>query len=299
MVLYKSGASTITVTDGSITNGTGTAVTVSPATAATFTVSNPGTPTAGTSFTVTVTAYDIYGNVATGYTGSQSLIFSGPSNSPNSTVPTAKNSSSTAINFGSATATTFASGGATVTVTLYDAQSTTITVTQGSVTGTTTSFTVSPTTLASFSWSSVSTTTPTAGSPLTATISALDTYGNAASGYISATGCVTFSGPANSPNANAPLYPAQGGCASGQSSLSFNASGQATGVSFTLYDVQTTTITATSVSPSGKTGVSPSLTVGPLSAASFTITNPGAQIAGTAFTLAITAKDAYGNTATD
>ena len=298
MVIYKSGAATITVTDGSITNGAGTSVTVSPATAATFGVVETGTPTAGTSFTVAVTAYDAYGNTATGYTGSQNLIFSGPSNSPNSTVPTAKNSSGTAVNFGSTTATTFSSGGATVTVTLYDAQTTSITVTQSSVTGTSNTFTVNPSTLNSFTWSSLSTTTPTAGTPFTATISALDLYGNAASSYISATACVTFSGPASSPNATAPLYPAKGTCATGQSSLSFNASGQATGVSFTLYDVQTTTITATSVSPSGKTGVSPSLTVGAATAATFTVANPGSQTAGTAFTLSITAKDLYGNTAT-
>ncbi len=118
------------MTDGSITNGAGYAVTVSPATAATFGVVESGTQTAGTSFTVAITAYDAYGNTATGYTGSQNLVFSGPSNSPNSTAPTAKNSSGTAINFGTATATTFASGGATVTVTLYDAQTTSITVTQ-------------------------------------------------------------------------------------------------------------------------------------------------------------------------
>ena len=213
-------------------------------------------------------------------------------------MPTAKNSSGTAVNFGSTTATTFSSGGATVTVTLYDAQTTSITVTQSSVTGTSNTFTVNPSTLNSFTWSSLSTTTPTAGIPFTATISALDLYGNAASSYISATACVTFSGPASSPNATAPLYPAKGTCATGQSLLNFNASGQATGVSFTLYDVQTTTITATSVTPSGKTGTSPSLTVGPNSAATFTVANPGSQTAGTAFTLSITAKDLYGNTAT-
>ena len=105
-------------------------------------------------------------------------------------------------------------------------------------------------------------------------------------------------GSVQQPERQRSAVPSTGRLRFGQSSLSFNASGQATGVSFTLYDAQTIAITATSVSPSGKTGVSPSLTVGPASAASFTITNPGAQTAGTAFTLAITAKDAYGNTAT-
>ena len=287
MVLYKSGAASITVTDGSINNGSGLAVTVSPATAATFTVTNPGTETAGISFSLPITAYDTYGNIATGYTGAKTITFTGPSNSPNNTAPT-----------GSASV-TFTSGAGTATVTLYDAQSTTITATQGSITGTSTSFTVNPSTLASFAWSGYSTTSPTAGTPFTATISALDAYGNAPSGgYISANSCVTFSGPSNSPDANAPVYPAQGGCAAGQSSLSFNSSGQATGVTFTLYDAQTTTITATSVTPSGKTGVSTSLTVGANSAASFVVTNPGSQTAGTAFNLSLKALDSYGNTAT-
>ena len=55
--------------------------------ASTFTLSNPGTQTAGTAFNETVTAYDAYGNVATGYTGSQPVTFTGPSNGPNGTAP--------------------------------------------------------------------------------------------------------------------------------------------------------------------------------------------------------------------
>ena len=50
MVLYKSGAATITVTDGSITQRRRYCGDGQPGdSAATFTVSNPGTPTAGTS----------------------------------------------------------------------------------------------------------------------------------------------------------------------------------------------------------------------------------------------------------
>src|SRR4029079_2559909 len=52
----------------------------------------------------------------------------------------------------------------------------------------------------------------------TATVTARDAYDNAPSAFTSATQCVTFSGPANAPSGTAPSYPAQGGCAVGQSS---------------------------------------------------------------------------------
>jgi hypothetical protein len=54
-----------------LTSNPSTAFTISPAAASTFTLSNPGTQTAGTAFNETITAYDAYGNVATGFTGSQ------------------------------------------------------------------------------------------------------------------------------------------------------------------------------------------------------------------------------------
>ena len=82
-----------------------------------FTVSNPGTQTAGTAFTETITAADPYGNTATGYTGSHTLTFSGPSNAPNGQAPSYPGQ----VNF--------TSGVGTATITLYDAQSTTLTAT--------------------------------------------------------------------------------------------------------------------------------------------------------------------------
>ena len=50
--------------------GTQSGITVNPAGASTFTVAGyPSPTTAGSVHNVTVTAYDTYGNVATGYTG--------------------------------------------------------------------------------------------------------------------------------------------------------------------------------------------------------------------------------------
>ena len=100
------------------------------AAASTFTVPTPGAQTAGTAFNETITAKDAYGNVATGYTGNQSITFTGPANSPGSNNPIYP----ATVNF--------ASGVGTASITLVDAQSTTLTATQGSITGTSGSFTV-------------------------------------------------------------------------------------------------------------------------------------------------------------
>src|SRR5205814_9620598 len=69
--LKTSGNHTVTGTDtvtGSITGTSGTIV-VSAAAASQFTVTAPASATAGTAISVTVTAKDARGNVATGYTG--------------------------------------------------------------------------------------------------------------------------------------------------------------------------------------------------------------------------------------
>jgi len=308
MTLYDAQTTNITVTDQTYSNGGGTSVTVSPKPAdsgGSLTLSAAAPTTAGSGDNLTITALDQYGNQDTNYSGSKSLTFSGAS-AIGLFTPTVTNSSGTATNFGLTTAISFTSGQATVSgssngqMVLYKATTSSIMVSDGTINnGGGLSVTVNPSTLNSFTWSALSTTTPTAGSSFTATLSALDAYGNAASGYISATQCVTFSGPANSPapSSTAPLYPAKGSCATGQSSLSFNASGQATGISFTLYDAQTTSITATSVTPSGKTGTSPSLTVSAGSLNSFTVPTPSTQTAGTPFNETITALDAWDNPA--
>jgi len=114
MVLYKSGATTVKATEGSVTTPTGVVVTVAPGAAAKLALSAAtSTPTAGTGFNVTTTALDTYGNTATAYTGSKNIVFSGASAGPAGTLPTVVSSANTAVNFGSATALTFSSGVAT------------------------------------------------------------------------------------------------------------------------------------------------------------------------------------------
>src|SRR5262249_1729746 len=71
VTLKTPGSQSITATDTVTSSITGnTSVTVNPAAASTFTVTaSPTTVTAGSSTSITVTARDASGNVATGYTG--------------------------------------------------------------------------------------------------------------------------------------------------------------------------------------------------------------------------------------
>ena len=265
ITLYDAQSTTLTATQGTI-SGTSTSFTVSPATAVSFTIPSPGTQTAGTSFNPTLTALDTYGNTATGYTGSKTITFSGPANSPNGTAPSYPAS------------VTFTAGVGTASVTLYDAQSTTLTATQSTITGTSGSFTVSPGAANAFSLPTPA--TQTAGTAFNESITALDTWGNTATGYTGAK-TVTFSGPSNAPNGNSPSYPA---------SVTFtNGVGTA---SITLVDAQSTTLTATQGSITGTTG---SFTVNVGSTTKFALSTP-TPTAGTAFTETITATDAQGNT---
>ena len=126
-----------------------------------------------------------------------------------------------------------------------------------------------------------STNNPTAGTAFNVTITALDQSGFTFPGTTGAQ-TIAFSGPANSPNGHAPTYPA---------SVSFtNGVGTA---SVTLFDAQTTTLTATQGAVSG---TSPSFTVsGATTLTGLAVANPGNQTAGTAFNVTITATDPYGN----
>jgi len=137
MKLYKSGATTVTVSDGTF-SGT-LAVTVAAPAAKLLLAAATTTPVAAASDNLTITAQDAYNNVATAYTGTKNLTFSGASASPSGTLPTVANSSGTATNFGTATAITFTSGVATVSsgkngvMKLNRAESANITVSDGSI----------------------------------------------------------------------------------------------------------------------------------------------------------------------
>ncbi len=70
VTLKTAGVESITASDGSNgLLGSETGITVNPAAASHFSISAPASVHHGTAFTLTVTALDPYGNVATGYTG--------------------------------------------------------------------------------------------------------------------------------------------------------------------------------------------------------------------------------------
>lgn len=114
MKLYKSGSTSIKATEGAITTPTAVTVTVAAGTATKLVLSSStATPVAATGFNLTTTAQDLYGNTATGYTGSKNIVFAGATASPSGTLPTVVNAAGTAVNFGTATALTFTNGVAT------------------------------------------------------------------------------------------------------------------------------------------------------------------------------------------
>ncbi len=272
----KAGSPRITASSGALTAATQNE-TISAGPLSQLVLSTPS-PTAGTQFNESITAADAYGNTVTSVTGPQAFSFSGPSNSPNNTAPTYP------------ATVTFAAGVGSAPMTLFDAQTVTLTATGAGATGSA-SLTVSAGATTLFSMPAP---IPTAGVPFTEIITATDNWGNTTPGY-GGNQCLTFSGPANSPNNTAPSYPGRGSgftrCPTGQSQVAFtNGVGNAT---ITLYDAQTTTLNAVA---GGVSGATPLFTVVSGAPGAFTVANPGTQTAGVAFNVTITSTDAYGNT---
>ena len=138
MILYKVESAEIEATDGTYgTSGNANYdlnVTVSPSSNSAsyyLKVTGDASMTAGTNNELTITAYDQYGNIATGYAGSKSLTFSGLNNAPVGTVPTVEGT-----NIGSATSVNFTSGvsdSGAATLTAYKVETTTVDTTDGTV----------------------------------------------------------------------------------------------------------------------------------------------------------------------
>jgi hypothetical protein len=208
MKLYRSGATTIGVSDGSISTATLLEVTVAPLAASKLALAAAtSTPTAGVADNLTVTAQDTYGNTATSYTGSKTLTYTGASSSPNGTAPTVSNASGTDIAIGSATTTTFSAGIAAVSGTkngamkLYKSGSTSVKVSDGTLSVTLTVM-VSPAAASTFGLSAAST-TPAEGVADNLTITAIDPYGTTATAY-AGTHTLVFSGASASPSGTLP-----------------------------------------------------------------------------------------------
>src|SRR5664280_1581944 len=246
-----------------------------------------GAQTAGTAFSVKLTALDAYGNTATGYSSSKTVAWSGPGSSPGNNAPSYP---------AGATAVTFANGVGTATgIILYKAETPPLQAQDSNATSIkgTASFAVSAATAASYSLTDTSGNplgAQTAGTAFSVKLTALDAYGNTATGY-SSSKTIAWSGPGSSPGNNAPSYPA------GATAVTFaNGVGTATGI--ILYKAETPTLQAQDSNATSIKGTA-SFAVAPRAINSFSLaaatTTPSA---GQPDNLTITALDQYGNTAT-
>jgi len=308
MKLYRSGAASIEASDGSTSTATPLAVTVTGASGAKFTlVAADAMPTAGIADNLTITAFDAYGNLATTYTGSKSLTFSGAA-TLGAFKPTVANSSGVATAFGTATAITFSAGVATVSsskngaMTLYKVESPSISVTDGTVTtATPLAVTVAPAAEIKLALTAT-TTAPVAGAADNLTITAQDSYGNTATSYTGSKS-LTFSGPAASPSGAVPTVSNSAGAeipigsatainfSAGVASVSGNANG-----AMKLYK---SGLVSLRVGDGTLAEGTLAVTAAPAAAAKFALAAVATTLAaGESDNLTITAFDTYGNTAT-
>jgi len=217
--IYKAGAANVSASEGSLTTPTPLGLTVSPAATSKYVLAAESTtPAAGATDDLTITAQDAYGNVATDYIGSHSLVFSGASASPGGNAPTVTNSSGAEIAFGAATAIEFDKGVATAAdgdggaMKLFKSGATSVKATEGSITTpTAVTVTVPPGAATKLALTS-STATPVAAANFNLTTTAQDTYGNTATTYTGAKN-ITFSGASASPSGALPTVIDSGGTA--------------------------------------------------------------------------------------
>ncbi len=259
------GTATITGTLDAVAIVSAATVNFTPGAATHYTVTGAASTTAGVAASVTVTAKDAFGNVATGYLGTAHFT---------STDGTATLPANYAFTAGDAGAHTFS-------VTLKTAGSQTVTATDtvtGSITGGK-AITVNPAAATTFTVTP-SGGTQTAGTGFTVTVTAKDPFGNVDTNYTGTTHFTSTDGGATLP-AN---YTFTGGDAGVHT---FPA---------TLTTAGPQTITATQGTV---TGTTPTITVNPAAAASFSLTGvPGTVVSGVPASVTVTAKDAFGNTAT-
>jgi hypothetical protein len=260
------GMQSITATDSANATLTGmqSGISVTPAAAVTLVVSGYVSPTtAGTAQSFTVTVYDAYGNLATGYHGT--IHFS--------------STDSQAVLPANAT---LAGGTGTFSATLKTAGSQSLTATDtvnGALTGTLSGISVTPAAVAALTVSGYTSPT-TAGTAHTFTVTARDAYGNLTPSY---SGTVHFS--STDSQATLPSDAALSG-GTGSFSATFKTAGSQ---SLTATDTVNAAFTAT------QSGIS----VTPAAAVVLAVsgyTSPAT--AGTAHIFTATARDAYGNIAT-
>jgi hypothetical protein len=242
-------------------------VTAGPA--STLVLSAPSSATAGSAFSVTLTAQDAYGNTATGYTGTVHFT----STDGQAALP------------GNYTFTATDAGTHAVSVTLGSAGAQTITATDiatGTLTATTASINVGAGSARSLSVAGYLL-RPIAGTVNTFVVTVHDAYGNPATGY---TGTLSFA--------------SSDGRATLPANYHFTATDNGVHVfSATLVTAGPQTISATDTVTSSITGSQDGITVAPRSADHLSVVaSTGTTTAGNTFDVTVTAQDQYANVAT-
>ena len=283
VTLKTTGVQSITATDvatGLIT-GSQTGITVNPAAIASFTIAGyPSSVAAGTSFGgVVVAAYDTYGNVKTDFT---------------STVYFTSTDGAAVLPYTSGAKYTFVSGDLGVHTfagfTLKTVGSKTITVTDGTRSAVSSGITVVPGAIDHFTFGGLPASV-TAGSSFagSVTVTAYDSSNNVKTDYV---GSVYFT----SSDAQAVLPFTVGAQYTFLSSE--NGVHAFAGSGFTLKTAPSQTITVRD-DVASKSSASGAITVNFAALDHFTFNNVNSpQVAGTGFSITITAQDVYGNTVT-
>ena len=224
--LYKAEEAHVLVKEGSLTNGAGLALTVKAAATKKLVLAAPGEASAGSAFSVTLTASDEYGNTTTAYTGAKTIAWSGPANSPSGKAPEYPST---------ATTVTFASGIGTASgIVLYDAiASVTLTAKEGATIKGSAALKVLCAAAKTFAFTAIA--EQTAGSAFNVTLTAKDEYANTVTAYTGAK-TLAWSGGASSPSGKAPEYP------STATTVTF-ASGVGKATSIKLFDALASTLT--------------------------------------------------------
>ena len=232
-----------------------------------FEVSTISSPqTAGTSFSITVTAQDAGNNTVSSFTGSVDL-----STTAGTITPTVSDSFTSGIWTGNITV-AGAGTGKTITATK----------TGGTETGTSNAFDVNAGAAVAFSVSAPS--SAIAGTAIDVTVTARDAYNNVATGY---TGTVHFTS-----NDSQAMLPSDYTFQAGDNGIKAFTAG------VTLKASGTKTVTATDTLSPSITGISGSISVGAASVTKLSVTAPAVATAGTAFDITVTAQDTFGNTVT-
>jgi autotransporter-associated beta strand protein len=278
VTLKTAGAQAVTATDTAVGAATGTqsGITVTPASATTLTVSGfPASKTVGIADTVTVTAKDAYGNTATGYSGTVHFTSSDPLAvlpSNYTFLPSDNGTKAFSVTLNTVS-------GPTVSITATDTDT-------GTITGMQSGITVLADTIAATLEVTGFPNPQTAGTPGSVTVTAKLASGGTVTSYAGTIHFTSTDGAAVLP-INYTFLPGDNG------THTFT-----DGVTLKTVAGGTKAITATDTG-TAITGTQSGIAVTPADAATLTVAGfPNPQFAGTVGSVTITAKDAFGNTAT-